>query len=227
MLGLSTGHARDAADPGACGGPSCTSSATTITAPTGFPWSSSACSFSNELTDDVALEIQLRVPTNAVGFAFDSEMFSFEYPAWVCASTGDGAAVLLSPPPSGSDGQLVFDARHEPLNTQSSFFGACDPTTSAEFAMNCGANCPLLPSPYCPLGTGPLDGTGFGAWGSAGGTDWLETTTPVVGGSTISLRFLVYDDGDGSFDSTVIFDGFRWITSGTVTSGTTPIAAPR
>ena len=70
----------------------------------------------------------------------------------------------------------------------------------------------------CPLGTAELEGTGFvevfeGDVLSHAATGWLETLSPIVPGETFTLRFAVWDAGDGVLDSTVLLDGFRWVTA--------------
>ena len=41
-------------------------------------------------------------------------------------------------------------------------------------------------------------------------TGWLTTTSPVAPGETITIRFIVFDEGDHILDSAVILDHFRW-----------------
>ena len=38
--------------------------------------------------------------------------------------------------------------------------------------------------------------------------------------------FIIWDSGDQNFDSTVLLDNFRWLTSAPVTVGTEPVAEP-
>jgi hypothetical protein len=236
MLVLSSGHARVTADPGACGSASCAEN-TGGTAPAGFPASNPSCPPSLTINDDIALAVTLRVPTNAVGYAFDFKFNSFEYPQWVCEAYNDQFIALASPAPAGSiNGNVSFDSLHAPISVNAAFFGACDPSAIGTFASNCimgGGTCPSPPSPYCPLGTSQLAGTGFDVWaqnGSStygGATSWLTTQAPVAPGSQITIRFLIWDGGDQSFDSTVLLDSFRWITApGTVVVATTPVASP-
>ena len=138
----------------------------------------------------MALEVQVRVPTNATGYSFNFKFYSFEFPDWVCDTHGynDQFIALVSPPPQGSYvpagstfGNVSFDSNNHPVSVNLGFFDVCDPTTPNRFATNCkktaGATCPALPSPYCPLGVGDLAGTGFDVWhtsvGPAGATRWL------------------------------------------------------
>jgi hypothetical protein len=59
------------------------------------------------------------------------------------------------------------------------------------------------------LGDTGLQGTGYEG-GIGGGTGWLTTTSPVTPGETITLRFMIFDEGDHILDSVVLIDNFRW-----------------
>src|SRR5581483_3354140 len=103
MLVLSTGHSRTVGQSGACNGISCQVNATG-TPPPGFPQDDPACPPTKVIADDVALELQVRVPSNATGYGFDFKFYSFEYPDWVCDTSGynDQFVALVSPPPQGA-----------------------------------------------------------------------------------------------------------------------------
>jgi hypothetical protein len=84
----------------------------------------------------------------------------------------------------------------------------------------------------CSLGDQSLLGTGFGkdtAFQDHGSTEWLVTTAPVDPGSTITLRWGVYDSGDGILDTTTLVDNWQWEADPgtTVTVGTNPIPTPK
>jgi hypothetical protein len=102
MLALSTGRARLPEQPGACGGPSCTTTSNVLP-PDGFPQEVPGCEGGTIVNDDVALEVELRAPTNAKGFRFAFKFHSFEYPAWVCTPYNDQFVALVSPPPLNPD----------------------------------------------------------------------------------------------------------------------------
>ncbi|HUS67385.1 MAG TPA: hypothetical protein VMZ28_22765, partial [Kofleriaceae bacterium] len=56
-----------------------------------------------------------------------------------------------------------------------------------------------------------LVGTGYEVGATdGGGTGWLTTTAPVRPGEKVRLTFLVFDEGDSAYDSTVLIDNFRW-----------------
>jgi hypothetical protein len=239
MLAMSSGYSRTVGQTGACNGISCQSNPTG-TAPTGFPQDDPACPPTKAIMDDVALELQIRVPSNATGYSFNFKFYSFEFPDWVCDTSGynDQFVALVQPPPMGAYvptgspfGNVSFDGNNHPVSVNMGFFDACDPTTPSRFASHCksgGGTCPALPSPYCPLGVGDLAGTGFDVWhssvGPAGATRWLKTQAPATPGSIITVRFAIWDAGNTEFDSSVLVDNFQWIANGgTIAVGTSPV----
>ncbi|MSP24787.1 MAG: hypothetical protein EXR75_06395 [Myxococcales bacterium] len=204
ILGLSSGRARDASDPDNCGALTCSALGPGV-APPGFPQDVPNCSGSTNINDDVGLEVVLRAPTNATGYSFDFDFYSFEYPEWVCTSFNDQFIALVDPAPMGSiNGNISFDSKKNPVSVNIAFFDVCD---------------------GCALGTGEMEGTGFNKWDDAGATSWLVTQAPVTGGTTLKVRFAIWDTGDSAWDSTVLVDNFKWIaTPGTTVSvETTPI----
>jgi len=241
MLVLSSGYSRTVGQPSACDGISCQTNLTG-TAPPGFPQDDPACPPTKAIADDVALELQIRTPTNATGYAFNFKFYSFEFPDWVCDTAGynDQFVTLVTPPPTGAyvpagspSGNICFDSASHPVSVNFGYFDVCDPTTPSRFASHCksgGGTCPALPSPYCPLGVGDLAGTGFDVWhtgvGPAGATRWLRTQAPAAPGTIITIRFAIWDAGNYEFDSTVLIDNFQWnATGGPV--GTAPVPAPK
>ena len=240
MLALSSGYARSVGQPGACNSLSCQINAV-ATAPTGFPQDDPACPPTKLIADDVALEIKVRVPTNAKGYSFNFKFYSFEFPEYVCDPKGynDQFIVLVTPPPMGAyvpsgstGGNISFDSNSHPVSVNLGFFDVCD-GVSSRFASSCksaGGACPTLPSPYCPLGTGELAMTGFDVWeskGPAGATRWLETQAPAQPGSVITMRFAIWDAGNGQYDSTVLVDNFKWSATGGMGVNTQPVPQPQ
>jgi len=232
MLALSSGHARLPGQPGACGSLSCTNNGAG-TPPPGFPQNVPNCTPSPTIVDDEALELQIRAPTNATGYTFNFKFYSFEYPTWVCTTYNDQFITLVNPAPAGAiNGNISFDANHNPVSVNLGYFQVCDPTSSTNFASSChkqgNAACPALPASYCPSGVAQLQGTGFDVWGkgtinNGGATTWLQTTAPVTGGSTFTIRFAIWDSGNDEYDSTVLVDNFQWVaTGGVVSTGTVP-----
>ncbi|HLM71207.1 MAG TPA: choice-of-anchor L domain-containing protein [Polyangiaceae bacterium] len=207
MLGLSSGHARAANDPGACGNYSCPGYGDGF-APAGFPQDSPQCLGGDNINDDVALEVTLRAPTNAIGYSFNFNFYSFEYPEWVCTTFNDQFIALVDPAPMGSiNGNISFDSQSNPVSVNIAFFQVCS---------------------GCALGTAELIGTGFDVWDDAGATSWLKTSAPITGGEEFKIRWTIWDTGDTAWDSTALIDNFQWVASGgTVVIGTEPIPDPK
>ena len=210
LLSLSSGFSRLPGQPGACTNNSCGTYAVQ-SAPPGYPQDVPGCLGDTEIHDDVALDLVLRAPSNATGYKFNFKFYSFEYEEYVCTMFNDQFIALVAPPPMGSqDGNISFDSMGNPVSVNIAFFDVCDPMDMDI----CGgvANC-------CPAGPAQLLGTGFdNAFGSnfedAGGTSWLQTKAPVVGGEEFNIRFAIWDTGDNAYDSTVVIDNFEWIANG-------------
>lgn len=230
LLALSSGRARRPGDPSPCGSNTCNIAGGETTAPAGFPQTSANCPLDTGINDDVALEVKLRVPTNATGYKFLFDFYSFEFPSFVCTAYNDQFIALVDPPPMGSvNGNISFDSNKNPVSVNLAFFNVCDPADKMYYAFNCVGTCPSPPNPYCPLGTMQLQGTGFDTWATDGGaTGWLTSSAPVKGGEEITLRWAIWDTGDSGLDSTVLVDGFTWITkAGTVVVQTEPLPVPK
>jgi hypothetical protein len=204
MLGLSSGHARSASQPNACGSLSCTVLGGG-TAPPGFPQNVPNCPVGSAINDDIGLEVQLRAPTNASGYAFEFTFYTFEYPEWVCDLYNDQFIALVTPPPMGAiGGNISFDSMANPVSVNVAFFEVCA---------------------GCTLGTAELQGTGFDVWNDAGATGWLVTQAPIDGGEEFTIRFAIWDTQDALWDSTVMIDNFQWIADSgmPIDVGTVPV----
>ncbi len=185
MLVLSTGRARTPSQANSCGSTACSGTGNGVGS-AGIPAAVPGCSVSSNIKDDVGIELTLRVPESATGFAIDHQFFTFDYPELVCSSFNDQFLIMVNPPPAGSiAGNCAFDASNKPI----------------------GVNCSFIPAAT----SGLLTGTGFDIWGDAATTGWLRTTVPVTGGTTITIRLLIFDVGDDASDSSVLIDNFRWI----------------
>jgi len=229
LLGLSSGRARRPGDPSECGSQSC-NTASNGSPPPGFPQDVPGCAGQKNINDDIGLDLKIRAPKNATGYKYLFKFYSFEFPEYVCTSYNDQFIALATPPPMGSiNGNISFDSASNPVSVNVAFFDVCDPNSQFSYASVCGG-CKAPPNPYCPSGTGELQGTGFaGEWfGDAGGTSWLQTLAPIGPGEEFNIRFAIWDTGDSSLDSTVVIDGFEWIaTGGEVTVGTGTVPDPK
>ncbi len=178
-----------------------------FTAPYGgdLPQTSPSCPASigdNKANDSVMLTVQLKVPTNAHSFSFNFRFFSQEYWLYTCQEYNDFFVALLDTTwtpgpgeqPIPADKNIAFDSNGSYISVNSTnFFTVCTPKTGYA----------------CPDGTSALSGTGYSA-SNAGATKWLATSAPVVPGETITLRFVIWDTSDTSFDSLVLIDNFKW-----------------
>ena len=86
-------------------------------------------------------------------------------------------------------------------NTQMAFDAFQQPVSQHAFNM--------FPASGIP-GAAQLPGTDMTA-----GLGWLIAEAPVVGGSTITLRLMMFEEGDGVIDSLTLLDGFEWTGNAT------------
>ncbi len=183
--------------------------------PMRYPRKSPACSKTGDgggggggagqalLHDPAALELTIRVPTNAKGFSFDTSFFTYEYPDYICSQYNDYFLVLMDPAPAEHpDGNLVFDSQGNWISVNNGLLQVCSPGEHQGKTFT------------CPLGSAGLKGTGYAdqetACGEGAGTGWLKTVVPVTPGTVIRLRFTIWDTGDPNRDSTALVDHFVW-----------------
>jgi hypothetical protein len=193
--------------------------------PLGFPKESPACpgSITGVLHDGTGVEITLRVPSNAKGFSFDFNFYTYEWPSYVCSQYNDFFVALLAPIPTGqTDGNISYDSQGNPVSVNNAFVDVCGCTA--------GPPCIAGGKTYaCGLGASELTGTGFGldgGYADHAATSWLKTTAPADPGSEITIRWGVYDSGDGVLDSTTLIDNWQWSAEpGKV--GTAPVPDPK
>jgi hypothetical protein len=222
LLALSSGTARQPTDPG-YQSVSGYDKGYTNTPPPGFPKESPSCpnTTSGQPHDSAALEVTVKVPSNAKSLAFNLNFYTYEFPDFICSEFNDFFVALLSPPPAMlPDGNISFDSQGNLVSVNAGFLQVCK-------AQNAGGK-----NFTCPLGTSQLQGTGFDLdlfdqpTDNSAATGWLQTTAPVEPGSTIKLRFAIWDSGDGVLDSTVLIDNFTWDTKGGDTA-TEPVGVPK
>lgn len=218
LLALSSGTARTPGQPGyqsLAGFDMGTSSAQ----PAGFPIDTPSCqnvTSGGDANDPAALELTLRVPTNAKSFGFSFNFYTYEYPNFICSPFNDFFVALQDPaPPNAVQGNISFDFEGNPVSVNNSFLEVCNAAGWAG---------PKYFS--CQLGGNQLAGTGFDETDSNGphaATGWLETISPVTPGSIVKLRFAIWDVGDHVLDSSVLLDNFRFSAEEASESTTTPI----
>ena len=201
MLALSSGTARQPTDPGYSDVMGF-SKGYGSGHPDGFPKESPACPgiVSGPPQDGVALELTVRTPSNATGFRFDFDFFTYEFPAFICSSFNDVFAALLWPIPAGqTDGNISFDSQGNIVSVNSVFLEAC----------GCAGGPPCFAGGKtfdCTFGTSSLVGTGFDVPEDHGSTYWLATSAPVNPNSTITIRWSVHDSGDTILDTTTLIE---------------------
>ena len=176
--------------------------------------------------DPTALEVTINTPSNAKGFSFDFDFFTFEWPGFICSSYNDFFIALLSPVPLGqTDGNVSFDSMGNPVSVNNAFLEVCGCMGNPPNPCTAGGK-----TFTCALGDTELIGTGFG-FDSGGGfgaqdhgsTGWLQTKAPVASSTQITMRWIVYDSSDGVLDTTTLVDNWKWIAEPGVAVGTTPI----
>jgi hypothetical protein len=120
------------------------------------------------------------------------------------------------------DGNISFDSQNNPISVNNALLDVCG--CSGNPPNPCIAGGKSFP---CALGDTDLIQTGFGLdtnFGQDhGSTSWLRTTAPVKGSEQITLRFTVYDSGDGVLDTTTLVDNFQWIATPGTKVGTNPV----
>jgi hypothetical protein len=196
MLALSTGTARGPSDPGYVSPANGWDKGYTHAAPTNQPKRSSVCAVTDPAPgaahDGVALELKIRVPASAKSMSFTHQLFTSDTPADACGQYNDVFVAMMDPKPLGTDGNIVFDALGDGVGINStSLLRACAPGTFNGLVFT------------CPLGVSSLAGTGFD---NKAATGWLRTTVAVQSGTDITMRFAIWDSGDGIIDSTVLID---------------------
>ena len=144
------------------------------------------CKKSGSVYDYTEWKLTIKVPGGASAFSFQFNFMSSEYPEWVNSKYDDKFLAVMDS--KKFKGNVSFDSKGKCISINSAFFTVCK---------------------GCKYGDSQLAGTGYGG-GIGGGTGWLKTTVPVTSGETITLRFIVFDEGDHILDSVVLLDDFQW-----------------
>lgn len=202
LLALSSGIAREGKNHFSPDGEHmCTASYT----PDGFPKDSPSCKVTtagdHNALNPMALELELRVPSNAYGFSFDFNFYTFEWPDYICRKYNDFFVALLWSGHASTpvDHNISFDSQGNPVSVNNALVDVCDPSLG-----QLGLGGRIYP---CSRGVAELKGTGFEDHAA---TSWLQTSAAVKPGETIKLRFAVWDMGDENLDSSVLLDHFVW-----------------
>lgn len=223
LLALSSGVARAPGQAGATR--SCSDELPTRSTglPEGFDGQSSSCDlFTDEkpsVNDAVALELELRVPSNVAAISFDSAFFTDEYPDFICSIFNDFFQVVVMPKRmgSGKEGNVVFDQDGNPVSVNNSLLRVCEPGEHGGKSFTC----PLGPTSLAGTGIDDCAGTALlpgGIFGDLNGmreaygasTGWLNTQFAVEPSEIITIRFTIWDSGDSSLDSVSIVDHVRF-----------------
>jgi hypothetical protein len=207
---LSSGRARTPGQPSACGSATCTGFGAGTPPSTAYPQNAPGCPISEDINDDVGLELTLRGADERDWVQIRVQVLLLRIPRLHLRSVQRPVHGAGQPGAGALDGNISFDSTGAPVSVNVAFFTVCN---------------------GCPDGEGDMVNTGFDSWrgsfddGEAGGTIWLQTQArPVEGGSTFTIRFGIWDTGDSALDSTAVIDNFEWIAEGgTVTVGTEPI----
>lgn len=225
MLAVSSGSARQPSDPG-YQDVSGFDKQYTSSHPFGFPKESPSCPgvTTGIPHDGTAVEITIKTPSNAHGFRFNFDFYTYEWPGWVCSTYNDFFVAILDPIPMGqTDGNISFDQLNNPVSVNNAFLEVCGCTN--------GPPCMAGGKTFsCALGATELLATGFGydtAFQDHGATSWLQTQAPVDPNVVIKIRWGTYDSGDGVLDSTTLVDNFEWLADPGTTVGTEPVPDPK
>jgi hypothetical protein len=207
MAAISSGTARDPSDPG-YQDVSGFDKMYTTSSPSPYPKDTPACPgiITGQPHDGVALNLTIRVPTNATAFQFETNFFTYEFPMFICSTYNDSFVVMMTPKiASLPDGNIAFDSAGNPISVNNSLLQVCD----AQMAGMLGGP---MKNFACPLGSSSLMGTGFGKDTAVilgqnhAATGWLTTKAPIdpsLKGKAITLSFAIWDSDDGVLDSTV------------------------
>ena len=165
--------------------------------------------------DYTELVVQLKAPSNAQSFSFQFQFFSAEYPEFVCTQYNDELLVIVqSSKTYAQPTNISFDGKMNPITVNSGFFTVCQNGGTPQ-TMNCTQPVTAI------AGTG-YDDAAAGGQPIGGSTGWLSTTAPIAPGEDITLRFVIFDEGDGVYDSAALIDNFQW----GATSVTGPTTGP-
>ena len=147
-------------------------------APPGFPKSSANCPAIPIARDIAVVRLQIKVPNNAQGLAFDFNFYSGEWPEYVCSTFNDSFIAYLKSSAfnNGQADNISFDAKGSPVSINNAFFDRCTN------GVQTGCKGSSVATSSCAGGESELEGTGFKEPGNycnapsvgGGATGWLE-----------------------------------------------------
>jgi hypothetical protein len=184
---------------------------------------SSSCGIGGKVktaNDYTELTIHLKAPSNVASFSFQFQYFSGEFPTFVCSMFNDQfLAIVKSTKTYPADTNLSFDAMQNPITVNSGFFTVCDKPPTLPWPVPP----PKPQTQRCVHPASDNEGTGYelssdGLTVPGGSTGWLTTTAPIEPGEELTLRFVIFDAGDGVLDSSALIDNFQW--------GAAPVTGP-
>jgi hypothetical protein len=197
--------------------------------PSGDPGVCGAADPAN-VCDLAEVRLTIQVPTNARSFSYQFQFWSSEYPTFRCTFFDDTFLALLDS--DAFTGNISVDNTGYAVSINTPFLDIClDDVAGQPRDVNGDGIIPsgeVVPTTNeCSVEDGAaLTGTGYafdndatnnGApdlAGSqslgAGATTVLTTFSPIEPGEIITLRFIIFDEGDDQIDSTTIIDNFRW-----------------
>jgi hypothetical protein len=190
----------------------------------------------NIAINPVMLTLRIRVPSYAHSFKVSAKFFTADFPEYVDSPYNDMFVALLDSIYSGTNANptdknlAVYVAPNSSrypvgVNLASGNTGMFNDCVNG--ATGCAGT--VTGTITTCAGTAELAGTGFdlpdhGNCNSdslvGGSTGWLAIRGNVVPGEVITLRFAIWDTGDGYYDSLVLLDNFSW-SAETTTPGTT------
>jgi hypothetical protein len=167
----------------------------------------------NPVHDYAELTLHIKVPTNANAFSFNLNFMTSEYPEFVGTQYNDKLLVLLTSAAvnGGLEANISFDAKGNPITVNGGFFDVCQSSGVCYSVFNL-----MGTEHFCSIPVTQLAGTGYERDDGTGqpiggGTGWLTTQSPVKPGEMITLRFIIFDEGDYELDSAAIVDNFQWL----------------
>ncbi len=164
--------------------------------------------------DEATVELTLNVPNEVNSFSVDFFFASTEYEEWVCTDYNDTFEMYLEstaldpvdfPDHDGDgipEGNIAFDGNSLPITVNNNYFVVTQCSTMYALTGFSGQGFTGITGTPCTSMAGTTN--------DAGATGWLTTTAPVTPGETIVLRFSIWDEGDGIYDSVVFIDNFQW-----------------